>query len=132
MRVEVPWLSSISRPLARTAVRDSRRSSAATSSPRRTEPTADRATDSRARQPGGEAVWIMAEAGSVSLVVSLQVKEDRVDDFLEAMKVDAEGSRTEPGCLRFDVRPPPPAPRPGWHRGLQTGACLADRRLPGR
>ena len=52
----------------------------------------------------------MAEAGSVSLVVSLQVKEDRVGDFLEAMKVDAEGSRTEPGCLRFDVRPPPPAP----------------------
>ena len=50
----------------------------------------------------------MAEAGSVSLVVSLQVKEDRVDDFLEAMKVDAEGSRTEPGCLRFDVRLPPP------------------------
>ena len=127
MRVEVPWLSSISRPLARTAVRDSRRSSAATSSPRRTEPTADRATDSRARQPGGEAVWIMAEAGSVSLVVSLQVKEDRVDDFLEAMKVDAEGSRTEPGCLRFDVRLPPP-PTCDCDRGMR----LADRRLPGR
>ena len=24
-------------------------------------------------------------------------------DFLAAMKVDAEGSRQEPGCLRFDV-----------------------------
>ena len=74
---------------------------------------------------------MMAEAGSVSLVVSLQVKEDRVDDFLEAMKVDAEGSRTEPGCLRFDVRLPPTpfhgrcAP-PGWMN------ALADRRLPGR
>ena len=69
----------------------------------------------------------MAEAGSVSLVVSLQVKEDRVDDFLEAMKVDAEGSRTEPGCLRFDVRLPPPPP---WTS--DRGMRLADRRLPGR
>ena len=64
----------------------------------------------------------MAEAGSVSLVVSLQVKEDRVDDFLEAMKVDAEGSRTEPGCLRFDVRlPQPPMLQVDFRQGHAFG-----------
>ena len=37
------------------------------------------------------------------LVVTVEIKEDRIDDFLTAMKVDVEGSRTEAGCLRFDL-----------------------------
>jgi len=74
----------------------------------------------------------MTEAGSVSLVVSLQVKEERVDDFLEAMKVDAEGSRTEPGCLRFDVRLPPPhtAGQPDMPHVWLTAVCPAGDARP--
>jgi len=38
-----------------------------------------------------------------AIVVEVEVKPDRVDDFLAAMKVDVEGSRQEEGCLRFDL-----------------------------
>ena len=39
----------------------------------------------------------------ITLLVSVEIKEDRIDDFLEAIKEDARGSRTEEGCYRFDV-----------------------------
>ena len=39
----------------------------------------------------------------LSLIVQVSIKRDRLDDFLEAMKIDAEGSRLEDGCLGFDV-----------------------------
>jgi quinol monooxygenase YgiN len=49
----------------------------------------------------------MAEAEPTSepfvLVVTLEIDPERIDEFLIAMKEDAEGSRTEAGCLRFDV-----------------------------
>ena len=41
-------------------------------------------------------------AGAV-MFVTMTVKPDRIDDFLAAMKTDAEGSRAEAGCLRFDL-----------------------------
>eukprot|EP00406_Dinophysis_acuminata_P056976 CAMPEP_0179301070 /NCGR_PEP_ID=MMETSP0797-20121207/47365_1 /TAXON_ID=47934 /ORGANISM="Dinophysis acuminata, Strain DAEP01" /LENGTH=129 /DNA_ID=CAMNT_0021010569 /DNA_START=21 /DNA_END=410 /DNA_ORIENTATION=+ len=50
---------------------------------------------SPASAPGGKT--------PVCVVVQLQIKPDRIDDFLAAMKVDADGSRAEPGCLRFDL-----------------------------
>lgn len=37
------------------------------------------------------------------LVVSVEISPERVDAFLAVMKVDAEESRKEEGCLRFDV-----------------------------
>lgn len=39
----------------------------------------------------------------VPVLVNVEVKPERLDEFLDVMKQDAEGSRTEPGCLRFDV-----------------------------
>jgi (4S)-4-hydroxy-5-phosphonooxypentane-2,3-dione isomerase len=39
-----------------------------------------------------------------SLVVQMQVRPDRREEFLVGMAVNAEASvREEPGCLRFDV-----------------------------
>ena len=39
----------------------------------------------------------------VSLSLKVNVKRERLDDFLKAMQIDAEGTRAEPGNLRFDV-----------------------------
>ena len=43
----------------------------------------------------------------ICLVVSVEIMEDRIDDFLKAIEADAIGSRKESenggGCLRFDV-----------------------------
>ena len=39
----------------------------------------------------------------VPVLVEVEVKPERLDEFLEVMRQDACGSRTEPGCLRFDV-----------------------------
>ena len=41
--------------------------------------------------------------GPRAIVVSLEIRPDRVKDFLAAINIDCEGSRLEPGCLRFDV-----------------------------
>ncbi|KAL9189413.1 hypothetical protein ACHAXT_009088 [Thalassiosira profunda] len=37
------------------------------------------------------------------LVVYASVKEERMNEFLRLIEADAVGSRSEPGCLRFDV-----------------------------
>ena len=39
----------------------------------------------------------------VSLAIKVNVKRERLDDFLKAMQIDAEGTRAEEGNLRFDV-----------------------------
>ena len=46
----------------------------------------------------------MAEAPK-AVVVSVEIKEDRIDDFLKVIEEDAIGSREreDGGCLRFDV-----------------------------
>jgi len=44
-----------------------------------------------------------SQDAAVVVVVSVEIKNDRVSDFLKAMKIDAEGSRKEEGCLRFDL-----------------------------
>ena len=36
-------------------------------------------------------------------MVEADIVPDRVDEFLGVIEKDATGSRTEPGCLRFDV-----------------------------
>jgi len=35
--------------------------------------------------------------------VEAEVKEDRIEEFLDLIEKDAVGSRGEEGCLRFDV-----------------------------
>jgi autoinducer 2-degrading protein len=37
------------------------------------------------------------------LSVSIHIKPEHVDEFIQAMLANARGSRTEPGNLRFDV-----------------------------
>ena len=46
----------------------------------------------------------------VTLLVYVEVKNDRVDDFLRAMAINAGGSRLEEGCYRFDVLRDPENP----------------------
>jgi len=38
-----------------------------------------------------------------AVVVSVFVKEDHVEDFIEAIRANHLGSIEEPGCVRFDV-----------------------------
>jgi autoinducer 2-degrading protein len=46
----------------------------------------------------------MAKQGeAITVVVKVTIKEDRLEEFLQVMMVDVEGSRQEPGCLRFDL-----------------------------
>ena len=45
----------------------------------------------------------MQASNAIAIVVDVEIEPNRVDEFLEVMKVDAEGSRTEEGCLRFDL-----------------------------
>lgn len=37
------------------------------------------------------------------MIVTLEIRDECVAEFLEIMKADAVGSRTEPGCVRFDL-----------------------------
>ena len=46
----------------------------------------------------------------VTLIVSIEVKEDRLDEFIKVITKDAEGSRLEEGCYRFDVNRDPENP----------------------
>ena len=46
----------------------------------------------------------------VTLLVHVEIKQDRLDDFLKAITIDAEGSRLEEGCYRFDVLRDPQNP----------------------
>ncbi len=47
----------------------------------------------------------MAAPAPKAVVVSVQIKPDRIDDFLKVIEEDAVGSREREngGCLRFDV-----------------------------
>ena len=38
----------------------------------------------------------------IVIVVTVEIEEDRVDEFLKVMEQDAKESRKEEGCLRFD------------------------------
>eukprot|EP00929_Paragymnodinium_shiwhaense_P094963 TRINITY_DN5587_c0_g1_i1.p1 TRINITY_DN5587_c0_g1~~TRINITY_DN5587_c0_g1_i1.p1 ORF type:complete len:323 (-),score=78.68 TRINITY_DN5587_c0_g1_i1:311-1255(-) len=61
--------------------------------------------------PGGWALQPCTKTASEvqptsAVLVTVDVKEDRVDDFLKAMEADVTGSRdkgADPGCLRFDL-----------------------------
>merc|ERR1712146_147690 len=39
----------------------------------------------------------------ICLVVQVEILETHLEKFLEAITIDCEGSRTEEGCLQFDV-----------------------------
>lgn len=41
-------------------------------------------------------------SAGIALVVRVEIAESRVEKFLEAMAIDVEGSRKEPGCLGFE------------------------------
>jgi quinol monooxygenase YgiN len=52
---------------------------------------------------GGAAMAALASRNAVIVVVD--IKEDRIEDFLKVMEMDAKGSRDQsqdPGCMRFD------------------------------
>ena len=46
----------------------------------------------------------------VSMIVNVEIKPDRLDEFKKAIAIDAAGSRLEPGCFRFDVLADPENP----------------------
>ncbi len=37
----------------------------------------------------------------ICIVVEAEIKEDRMDEFLDMIEKNAVGSRAEPGCIRF-------------------------------
>ena len=37
----------------------------------------------------------------ICIVVEAEIKEDRMEDFLDMIERNAKGSRAEPGCIRF-------------------------------
>mmetsp|Transcript_36381 Transcript_36381/g.74163 ORF Transcript_36381/g.74163 Transcript_36381/m.74163 type:complete len:132 (+) Transcript_36381:285-680(+) len=39
----------------------------------------------------------------ICIVVEAEIKEDRMDDFLDMIEKNAVGSRAEPGCIRFGM-----------------------------
>ena len=39
----------------------------------------------------------------IALIVQVEIQKDRTAAFLEAMSIDAKGSRTEEGCHTFDL-----------------------------
>ena len=39
----------------------------------------------------------------LTIVVRVEIKEDRLEEFHKVMQFDVDGSRAEPGCLRFDL-----------------------------
>ena len=43
------------------------------------------------------------QAPMVAIIVILEIDPARVDEFLEVITANAEASRKEPGCLRFEV-----------------------------
>ena len=43
-------------------------------------------------------------------MVHVEIKKDRLDEFLKAITIDAEGSRLEEGCYRFDILRDPENP----------------------
>ena len=59
----------------------------------------------RAGHAAGRAVVLCGGAMQppLTLLVTVEIKEDRIDEFLAAMAIDAAGSRTEEGCVRFDL-----------------------------
>eukprot|EP00557_Chaetoceros_sp_GSL56_P001691 CAMPEP_0176504200 /NCGR_PEP_ID=MMETSP0200_2-20121128/15793_1 /TAXON_ID=947934 /ORGANISM="Chaetoceros sp., Strain GSL56" /LENGTH=110 /DNA_ID=CAMNT_0017903589 /DNA_START=91 /DNA_END=423 /DNA_ORIENTATION=- len=39
----------------------------------------------------------------IAIMVDAEIKPDRLEEFLDIIEKDAIGSRSEPGCIRFDV-----------------------------
>ena len=37
------------------------------------------------------------------MIVNVEVKKERLEEFTKVITYDAKGSRKEPGCCRFDV-----------------------------
>ena len=68
-------------------------------------PAGDAKWDSAKRHAGGTGFNEGFGTGGLHIIhAPLPVKPERVDDFIEAVKLDGLGSvRNEPGCLRFDV-----------------------------
>mmetsp|Transcript_18554 Transcript_18554/g.44002 ORF Transcript_18554/g.44002 Transcript_18554/m.44002 type:complete len:146 (+) Transcript_18554:53-490(+) len=45
----------------------------------------------------------MSAGKPISIIVEADIKPERMDEFLALIQKNAEGSRKEPGCQRFDV-----------------------------
>ncbi|KAJ8605630.1 hypothetical protein CTAYLR_000108 [Chrysophaeum taylorii] len=39
----------------------------------------------------------------IAVIMKIEVEGSRLNEFLDIMRRDAVGSRSEPGCLRFDL-----------------------------
>jgi len=53
--------------------------------------------------------YVVKAPPPVCMLVKLEIKPDRVEEFLVAITEDMEGSRKEKGCLRFDILRDPEA-----------------------
>ncbi|KAL7495736.1 hypothetical protein ACHAWT_004303 [Skeletonema menzelii] len=55
------------------------------------------------RRPCSSSSSQLFAAMPICIVVEAEIKEDRMDEFLDMIEKNAVGSRAEPGCIRFDV-----------------------------
>ncbi|MDD7908834.1 MULTISPECIES: (4S)-4-hydroxy-5-phosphonooxypentane-2,3-dione isomerase [Pseudovibrio] len=65
-------------------------------------------------------------------LVEIQVKPDRIEDFLRVFRPNHEGSIQEPGCLRFDVLQDPEDPTKFsiYEAYVDQDAVLAHKQTP--
>ena len=45
----------------------------------------------------------MSAGKPISIIVEADIKPERMDEFLDLIQKNAEGSRKEPGCQRFGM-----------------------------
>ncbi|KAL7510077.1 hypothetical protein ACHAXN_006989 [Cyclotella atomus] len=66
----------------------------------------------------------------ICIVVEAEIKEDRMEEFLDMIEKNAEGSRKEPGCIRFDVLQSEDAPNKFiFYEVYQDADAIAHHKL---
>ena len=55
------------------------------------------------RRPCSSSSSQLFAAMPICIVVEAEIKEDRMDEFLDMIEKNAVGSRAEPGCIRFGM-----------------------------
>ena len=68
----------------------------------------------------------MSAAPPLTIMVKVEIEEARVPAFLEAMKIDAAGSRAEEGCYRFDLLQDKAAPNTYYFYEVYKDSAAVD------
>lgn len=61
-----------------------------------------------------------------SIIVEAEIEADRMDEFMAMIKTNAEESRKEPGCVRFDVLRAQENPNKFWFYEVYENTSAVD------